>query len=79
VAVFRIAHETSHLPRIARQAGDALGAGRQAPATSTGVRCSHTDGTRHEYQFDPVTREFTVRDERAIRHLDVDPRFTRIS
>lgn len=45
------------------------------------VRLHHKDGSRQQYVIPaaPANRDITVTDERAIRHLGVDPRFTRIS
>jgi hypothetical protein len=45
------------------------------------IRLHHKDGSRQQYVIPapPSDRDITVTDERAIRHLEADPRFTRIS
>jgi hypothetical protein len=47
-------------------------------ANITAVRTKRKDGGSDEHVIG-ADRRVTVTDERAIRHLDADPRFTRIS
>lgn len=71
MAVFRMSDEEEWLPGFAR--------GRTLRGHT--VRLHHKDGSRVDYAIPapPANRDITVTDERAIRHLEADPRWTRIS
>lgn len=70
MAMFEINDEDTWLPTFAQ------GKGLKAEK----VRLHLKDGTRVEVTIPPSgDRSFEVTDERAIRHLEADPRYTRVS
>ena len=69
MAVFQLNDEETWLPAFAK--------GRGIKAKH--VRVHNKNGTRTKHLLHPVTRQVEVTDERAIRHLDADPKYTRIS
>jgi hypothetical protein len=71
MAVFEMADEEEWLP------GFAVGNGLRAQH----IRLHHKDGSRQQYVIPaaPADRRITVTDERAVRHMEADPRFTRVS
>lgn len=71
MATFRMNDPEDWLPAFAR------GKGLSRP---TKIRLHHKDGGRGEYTIpaSPANPDITVTDERAIRHLRADPRFTEI-
>ena len=68
MAVFELNADDTWLPQFAR------GKGLSTPK----IRVTRKNGQRTEYTI-PGNRQITVTDAREIRHLDIDPRFTRIS
>ena len=69
MAVFRIEDPETWLPTFAR--------GKSIEPSK--VRLHHKDGSRSEHPVSGNPKQITTTDERAIRHLQADPRFTQIS
>jgi len=70
MAVFALNDEETWLPGFSK--------GKSLKASF--VRLHHQTGEKVKYAIPTAgDRHITVTDKRAIRHLDADPRFTRIS
>lgn len=77
MAVFELTNDETVL--FAGAAKFARGKNLHAQGNIRAIRTKHKDGSTKEYTVD-AQRRFTVpdTDERALRHLRADPRFTEI-